>query len=310
MEIQTENRMKDVISFLRKGDPLSAQNIISSLFENDLESEELIYTNKCCVFWMDSIKRLNSIEDAFERCEKALLEWKSFQAFISKEKQEYSPALFAVQEGFFSSVLANCEKLLNEKDPLQRAEIHRKAGICYKKLGNFVKARDFLTEANNISPNLSSVLAELADCYSLCGEDRIGKVLFREAFFIDPESIDLDFLDSELIKCLISKTREHGFSGKELQFWIPVYGTLTGILNIKRELSSTEVGRLKTSIYAMENEYKDPGCNSKILTPRMLNGYFWLIDHYVSTNQNSAVINEVLLKIKILDSSVYEAYIK
>ena len=56
------------------------------------------------------------------------------------------------------------------------------------------------------------MLAELADCYSLCGEDKFGKVLYREAFFADPDSIDLDFLDSELIKCLIEKTKSKGYS--------------------------------------------------------------------------------------------------
>ena len=200
--------------------------------------------------------------------------------------------------------------MLEEKDPLQKAEIYKKTGICYKKLGDFENARAFLTEANDIYPNLSSVLAELADCYSLCGEDKFGKVLYREAFFADPDSIDLDFLDSELIKCLIEKTKGKGYSGKALQYWIPVYGVLGGVFNIKRELTSQEVARLKKDIYAMENEIKDPSCNSEILIPRMLNCYFWLMDHYDLANENQTKINEVLLRIKLLDSAVYEMYIK
>ena len=200
--------------------------------------------------------------------------------------------------------------MLEEKDPLQKAEIYKNTGICYKKLGDFENARTFLTEANNIYPNLSSVLAELADCYSLCGEDKFGKVLYREAFFADPDSIDLDFLDSELIKCLIEKTKSKGYSGKALLYWIPVYGVLGGVFNIKRELTSQEVARLKKDIYAMENEIKDPSCNSEILIPRMLNCYFWLMDHYDLANENQAKINEVLLRIKLLDTAVYEMYIK
>jgi tetratricopeptide (TPR) repeat protein len=196
--------------------------------------------------------------------------------------------------------------MLEEKDPLQKAEIYKKTGICYKKLGDFENARTFLTEANNIYPNLSSVLAELADCYSLCGEDKFGKVLYREAFFADPDSIDLDFLDSELIKCLIEKTKSKGYSGKALQYWIPVYGVLCGVFNIKRELTSQEVARLKKDLYAMENEIKDPSCNNEILVPRMLNCYFWLMDHYYLAKENQAKINEVLLRIKLLDSAVYE----
>ena len=310
MEILTEDGLKGALNLLKAGEPFEAQNIISSLFERDLESPELIYTNKCCVFWTDSVNRLKRIDDSFERSENILLEWKNFQSYISRETAIYEPALFSVQLGYFKNALEELKKLLEEKDPQTRAEIYKNTGICYKKLGDFENARTFLTEANNIYPNQSSVLAELADCYSLCGEDKIGKVLFREAFFADPSGIDLDFLDSELILCLIEKTKSKGYSGKTLQYWIPVYGVLGGVFNIKRELTSQEVARLKKDIYAMENEIKDPSCNSEILVPRMLNCYFWLMDHYDLARENQAKINEVLLRIKLLDSSVYEAYIK
>ena len=306
MDIQTEAELKVALGFLKQGNPLEAQKIISSLFEQDLESTELSYTNKCCIFWGDSIKRLKSIEDNIERSESILQEWKDFQNYISRETKPYEPAQYAVQEGFFKNALEEYKKMLEEKDPLQKAEIYKNTGICYKKLGDFENARTFLTEANNIYPNQSSVLAELADCYSLCGEDKFGKVLYREAFFADPDSIDLDFLDSELIKCLIEKTKSKGYSGKALQYWIPVYGVLCGVFNIKRELTSQEVARLKKDLYAMENEIKDPSCNSEILVPRMLNCYFWLMDHYYLAKENQAKINEVLLRIKLLDSAVYE----
>lgn len=309
MEIQSETRLKEVLDFLKQGNPFEAQKIISSLFENDLENKELIYTNKCCVFWLDSINRLKHI-DSYERSVNILLEWKNFQEYIAREKEVFEPALFSVQQGYFSNALNEYSKLVEEKDPMQRAEIFKNIGICYKKLGDFEQARTYLTEANNIYPNIAAVLAELADCYSLCGEDKIGKVLFREAFFIAPDNIDLDFLDSELIKCLIKKTEEKGYSGKMLQFWIPVYGVLSGVFNIKRELTSQEVARLKKDIYAMESEYKDPACNTEILIPRLLYCYFWLMDHYDLAKENPAKINEILLKIRILDSNVYEAYIK
>ena len=310
MESNTENGLREVLELMKQGNPFESQKIISSLFETDLDSTELIYTNKCCIFWCDSITRLQRIEDTYERSENILLEWKNFQSYIERENNAYKPALFALQQGFFKNALEEFKKLLDEKDPLQKAEIYKKAGICYKKLGDFENARIFLTEANNIYPNISSVLAELADCYSLCGEDKIGKVLFREAFFAGPATIDLDFLDSELIKCLIEKTKDRGYSGKALLYWIPVYGVLSGVFNIKRELTSQEVARLKKDIYAMENEIKDPSCNSEILVPRMLNCYFWLMDHYDLAKENPAKVNEVLLRIKLLDSSVYEMYIK
>lgn len=308
MEIQTETGLKEALKFLEEAQPVQAQGVISTLFEHELDCKELSYTNRCCIFWIDSTKRLKELND-FEKGVQLLADWKSFQLFLSREEYIYEPAYFAVHKGFFKAALQHYTRFLEEKEPLRKAEALQNAGICYKELGDFENARNCLSEANNFYPNQASVLAQLADCYSLCGEDRYGKVLFREAFFLDPEKIDIDFLDSQLIKCLISKTAEHGYTGKVLQYWIPVYGTLYGIFNIKRELTPQEVSKLKRNIYEMENEYKDPGCNAKILVPRLLNSYFWLIDHYVLKHENATKINEILLKIKILDSSVYNAFV-
>ena len=133
MDFQTEAELKVALGFLQQGNPLDAQKIISSLFEHDLESTELVYTNKCCIFWIDSIKRLKSMNDSFERSENILLEWKNFQDYISRESAPYEPAMFAVQQGFFKNALEEYKKMLDEKDPLQKAEIYKKTGICYKK---------------------------------------------------------------------------------------------------------------------------------------------------------------------------------
>ncbi|MCR4900579.1 MAG: hypothetical protein K5907_07170 [Treponema sp.] len=312
MEIQTEKGLKEALHFLEIADPAQAQLIIGKLYEYELGCEELSYTNRCCTFWLETSARLKTITDSYEKGQLLLSDWKQFQNFLSRDKFIYKPALYSVQTGYFTSALEYYNKQMegNEKDPVHRAEIYRNAGICYKKLGNFENARVCLSQANDICPNTASVLAELADCYSLCGEDRYGKVLFREAFFLSAEDIDIDFLDSELIKCLIEKTKEKGHTGKAFKQWIPVYGVLCGIFNIKRELTSQEVGRLKQNIYAMESEFKDPSCNRDFLIPNLLNSYFWLIDHYVLTHEGAAKVNEILLKIKILDSSIYEAYIK
>lgn len=70
-----------------------------------------------------------------------------------------------------------------------------------------------------------------------------------------------------------------------------------------------EVGKLRQEIYAMENEQKDPSRASRLLVPRLIYKYFWLID-YCQTVNDSQMINEILLKMKILDTNVYNMYVK
>lgn len=310
MEIQTETKLQEIFHLMEEGKCREAQQLISPLLDLNLECKEVIYTNSCNIFWLDSDRRLNAIEDPYEKGESFFQEWKSFQTYAAREKIIYEPVLEAVQHGFFSNALKELLTYIDEKDPFQKAEIYKKIGICYKKTGDFENARTFLSEANNIYPGIASVVAELADCYSLCGEDKFGKVLFREAFFLKPESIDIDFLDSQLIRCLIERTREKKVSDRTLKYWIPIYGVLYGVFNIKRLLTAQEVIKLKKNIYAMENEYKNPSCDEDVLVPLLLNNYFWLIDHYIQTNESVVKVNELLLKIKLLDSSIYESFIK
>ena len=90
--------------------------------------------------------------------------------------------------------------------------------------------------------------------------------------------------------------------------WFPVEGVLLGVLNVKRELRALEVGKLKQSIYALETELKNEGVEPLITIPRLINNYFWLIDHYTTIREDRSKITEILLKIKLLNADVYERY--
>ena len=93
--------------------------------------------------------------------------------------------------------------------------------------------------------------------------------------------------------------------------WLPVYGTLDGVLNVKRELKALELGKLKQSIYMLENELREKNVkNKKILVPRLINYYFWLIDHYMNGTVEESKIDEILLRIKLLDEKIYNRYIR
>lgn len=308
MNIQTENGLKEALTYLESGNPEQTYRIITPLFESDLESTELLYTAKICTFWSGTIHNLSTMNDPFERGELLMSEWKVFTPQMEKYV-EYLPAFYAIQKGIFQLALNNYLKLFDTSVGKMKSEVYRKAGMCYKKLGSFENACKCLSEANSVNPGQAAILAELADCFSLCGNDKNAKILFREAFFISPEQIDTEFLDSGLITSLIEKLEEKDYHGRILNEWIPVYGVLWGIFNIKREMSSQEIAKLKQDIYSMEMELKNPSSDEDVLVPRLLKCYFWLIDQYVMQHNMESQINEILLKIKIRDINIYNSYI-
>ena len=68
-----------------------------------------------------------------------------------------------------------------------------------------------------------------------------------------------------------------------------------------------EFGNLKQAIYQLETE-KVGRTGSELAVPRLINHYFWLIDHYLAVGEERERIDEVLEKIQRLDHRVHREY--
>ncbi len=307
MGFQSEEGLTKAYALLAEGKPALAKKELVDSLQYDLDNAELKFAVWCCNYWAEYIQKLPTL-DMFERGEGLISRWKTFHTEMKRYRSIPERAVYATDKGIFTLAQQSYELLQDECDGDQKAEVYRKIGFCYKKLGNYMDALQCLTTANKCCPLSAPIIAEMADCYALCGEEKNAKLLFREAFFIDAQAIDLALLDSELIRVLIRQVEEKKYTGEELNEWIPVYGVLYGVFSIKRQLRSQEVGKLKQDIFAAENELRNPSSNLKTLTPKLINRYFWLIDHYVRTEGGREKTNEVLLKIKMMDREIYTLY--
>lgn len=309
MGSKAEEELTKAYKFLSEGNLSQAKEVVTQAFTYNFDSPELKFTHWCCSYWVDFVQNLPRME-SYEQGDGLIARWKSFRQDYEKQESFLQKAVYNLQQGIFTLALNAYELVKEEGTQSQLADLYRKKGLCCKKLGKYETALSLLSEAYRISPQSAVILAEMADCLALCGEEKNAKVLFREAFFIDAQRIEIEFLDSELICCLIRQVKEKGFTGAPLLEWIPVYGVLYGVFNVKRELRAQEAGRLRQEIFAKENEIKDPSNDSKILVPKLINMYFWLIDHYARTNEGSDKINECLLQIRVHDESIYRMYTK
>ncbi len=311
MEKSSETSLAQAREFLKNAQISKAHQVLEERLPYELQNDELRQTLTYVHYWEDFILKLQELESPFERGESLILRWKQFSAQYCEApgSTPYEQSIDALRQGIFQLALENYQSLFQLSNQDQKAEILRKTGLCYKALGDYEKALKYLNEANSLAPGSAPVLAEMADCYALYGEERIAKVLFREAFFVDAEKVDITLLESELITTLISYVENMGYTGSELKSWIPVYGVLYGVFNIKRELRALEAGKLKQSVFQLENELKEARGNASLLKPRLINHYFWLVDYYVNTNDDHARINEILLKIKLLDPVVHDKYV-
>lgn len=292
---------------IRDHDLDAAQKTLERGLSLDVDSDEIVTSLKFVNFWLEREARQESIQHAFERGEYYLEQWPAFEAFVDRIGKPCEPCLFAVRQHVFGRALDQFSSLQADGESSDAGLLLR-IGRCHKGLGAYDTAVKYLEAAAAGKSDDPEILSELADAYALVNEVQAAKAFFREAFFLEPQQVHLEMLESQLIRALASKVRELGFTGPALLEWIPVYGVLLGVFNVKRELRSIEFGKLKQGIYALERELREGRDREGLVEPRLINRYFWLVDHLISSGDDSAKVDEVLLKLRSVNDRIYKQY--
>jgi len=316
MSGKVEGFIQNAYESLKGGDEISALGFLKEALRVDFEHQEVLYALKCLNWWLEKLRRLGDFYGHYEQGGYILSQWESYNAFLELIGNAYDSCQYALKRFVFTRALGFYLELLRDETNQQDPALLLQTGRCYKGAGEWEEALKYLEQASRLRREDSAILSELADVNALLGETRAAKVLFREAFYLDPQGVDLVGLESEMIRSLRDKVRDLGYSGNELAEWIPVWGCIWGIFSVKRELKPVEFGRLKQSILSLENEYRSKSSNASAdlsgdkshVKPRLLNRYFWLIDYCEHNRDTTGLIDETMLKIKFIDPLVHEHY--
>ncbi|WKC57713.1 tetratricopeptide repeat protein [Borrelia sp. P9F1] len=303
---------KEIYLNFRKGDFRTALVKSEEAHSLDFDNVEVLTALKSSVYWNGQVESLDRIGKEYERAEFLIREWNNFaRRYLKKMDFDFIQGRNSIKYFVFQLCLGiykNIYKLQPEN-----LDVLTKIAKSYKGMGNYEKAITVFLQILGDAKENSDVVAELADSYALIDEIKEAKVLFREAFFINPQKIDIDALESEMILKLVETIKcDRNVSDTLIKEWIPVYGTLNGVFNIKRELRPIELGHLKQSVYSLRNELRAKSyrsINESVLLPRLINKYFWLIDHYVRIKEDRVRIDEILSYIKEIDIGVYQQYV-
>jgi len=318
---KTEELIHKAYESLKEGAAESAMSFLKSALELDFEHEEVLYALKCLNWWFEKIKRVDDLCDPYERGGFILSQWESYHYFLGRidetgfqqeaglSKEAIDSCQYAIKRFVFSLAFNYFLTLLRDGVNQQDPALLLQAGRCRKGAGDWEDALKWLELASRLKREDSAILSELADVNALLGDDRAAKVLFREAFYLDPLGIDLSAMESEMIIQMRDKVSDLGYKGSELSEWIPVWGNVWGVFSVKRELKPVELGKLKQSILALENEYRSKNGGDLLVKPRLLNRYFWLIDHCEHKRDTSGLLDETMLKIKFIDPAMYDKII-
>jgi tetratricopeptide (TPR) repeat protein len=305
---QADELLKKAYGKLKAADAPQACELLEEAMNLDFENDEIKHALKCVHWWLEHTRRIDEIKNPYEKGGFLVSLLKQYYVFLRQFERAYDQCQYAVRYFVYSKALFYFNELLGSHSNNNDHGLLLMIGRCYKGIGNFDSALNYLEQAVHIKREDAETLAEVADINALLAQTKAAKALFREAFYLDPSKINIRSLESELIIKLCAEVSALGYKEEELCEWIPVYGYLWGVFSVKRELKQMETGRLKQSIFSLETEYSANPSRQGVLKPRLLNRYFWLIDHYESNHEETHLVEETLLKIKVTDPDIYKMY--
>ena len=321
---------------LRAGRFAESIELLERAMELDVEFAGVTATLKCARFWSARQSRVSDLSGPRARADYLLSQWRAFREFAARISDLPERCRHDIRYYAHSAALAY---LLEEKGgatkgdttngsetdgagnaraeqpPAQararqnEASINQLIGRCYRAMGDFEHALDYLERARHDAGDSAKLYAELADCYALINDSRTAKIFFREAFFLAADEVGIEDLESPLIRQLVGHVADAGIS-EHVAEWVPVYGAAHGTLSVRRELRPLEYGRLKQAIFELEKRLSSDVEDSVPHTlPRLLNRYFWLMDHYSAAGEEARRVEDVLDRLRTVAPDIYELYL-
>jgi len=264
---------------------------------------------KSIKFWVGKINKLKRYYNSYDKAKLLLKEWRDFERYMKRNSIRNGRSTVAIQKYIFSDIIESFTRAYNEGSVPDTA-ILIQIGDCFKKLGNFERAIDLYEYARSFNKNDPALLSKLGDCYFSIDETSKAKVLFREAFFIDPGLVEIETIESPFIHMILEKTRNHVKNTETVIFWLPVIAELNSAFNVKREPKKGEIEKLRAGIRELEHEYANNRRKRPLLEPKLINHYFWLIDSLKITGGDKKEIEQSLQRINEIDSEIFTLYLK
>ncbi len=303
---ELEKSISSALDLLKSGDFAQAQSVFSYVLRLRYDNEVAEFGIVTCKYWRVRYEQARSIREGIEQGSYLFEQWQKFEEFYKTRKRVCTNVVDAVMCCVYSWALEQFNKDLSAKKNSNVKLIYMCA-MAYKKIGDYNNALQSFGQCLKIDDTDANVMAQLADTFMLIDKAQQAKLLFREAFSIDPEMVQLDQIECEMIKNLVQTVMRNEPSSDEtlIKYWMIVYGWLNGELDCYRELTSGEVSKIKNDIRIIERDIDLSRNYDGFLVAKLLNKYFWLYDYYKLQNPNPNRLVEIENKMKKYSYNIY-----
>jgi tetratricopeptide (TPR) repeat protein len=300
----------EVYQFISEGSFKEAVKIADQLMNINPDYPGLAEAYRTAKFWSNREKEINEIKDSKKCADFLMKEWKIFEDYASDKDMKSSSAYKSSMRYIFfkASEQYKIAFKFNEETG-NNFELLINLGECFLRLKEYKNVIETLEYAMSSYKSDAKLLFILGESYYHI--DDIPKCLLymREAFQIDPSQINIALITANPILDIIEAVLSSDRNIKDIREWIPVFGYLTDVFYVRRNLSKHQVESLKREVFNLENSLTrltSDDIEATNVIPRLLNKYLWLLDYYEHQNINTESSDEIKNRLLALDKDLFE----
>jgi tetratricopeptide (TPR) repeat protein len=306
------NGINEVYQLVEKGDFATAVSKIDELMDIEAEYPGLIEAYRVAKFWHNRERELQTLDQGKDTAEYLMRQWEVFSEYAESKQLTASSAYKSAMRYIFFKAADHYQYAFREQqDTSNNFKFLLNLGDCFLRLEEYNLAIETLEFAKGSYKSNARLLAILGEAYFHTGDMSKSLLCFREAFFIDPSEIDIAILRAKPITDLVEIVRKERADFKDINEWIPIYGFISDIFYVKRNLSAHQVESIEKDIYNLELTYQKMNksqVETSNIVPRLINKYLWLLDYYTLQSYNFDTLAQIRERLLNIDRQLFQEY--
>jgi len=265
-------------------------------------------------FWANREKEIKKTGEGKKTADFLMMEWNAYEDYASYKDMKASSAYKSAMRYIFFKASEQYKLAFQRNDETDNQfDLLINLGECFLRLKEYKYAVETLEYAMTSYKSNAKLLFILGESYYHL--DDIPKCLLymREAFQIDPSQIDITLIEAKPITDLIEVIRNSGKNVRDVREWIPVFGFLTDIFYVRRNLNKHQIESLKREVFNLENSLSrmnSDDIEATNIIPRIINKYLWLLDYYEHQNINIENTEQIKNRLLSFDKDLFQEYFK
>jgi tetratricopeptide (TPR) repeat protein len=274
----------------------------------------VIESYRTAKFWSNREHEIKKTPEGKKRADFLMEEWNTYEDYSSYKEMKSSSAYKSAMRYVFFKAAEQYKLAFQHNDETDsKFDLLINLGECFLRLKEHKYAIETLEYAMTSYKSNAKLLFILGESYYHM--DDIPKCLLymREAFQIDPSQIDLSLIEAKPIIEIVDAIKNSGKNVRDIREWIPVFGFLTDIFYVRRNLNKHQVESLKREVFNLENSFSrmnSDDIEATNIMPRVINKYLWLLDYYEHQNINFENSEQIKSRLLSLDKNLFQDFFK